>query len=732
MRTYFDVTRTWLLWRGPPNTIARSVFGLCAAGEQLGIAPIVLHPLRATWYRVPRFTASSRVAKVRPWELWKRVHELETVGEPVDIAAGDVVHLLEPPFPAIPRYAAAINRLKRLHPPCHIVPLVHDLCPLEMPECSSRGARRMSRQWVTFLGRYGDRITVGSQAVADSVRRHVPGTPVHAVRLGSRIESSPFTAPTSADDIIRLLQSERGRLAPLTELIIRQGTWILAVGRPEPCANHALILDALEPLWSAGRLELPLVLAGRPSMGAGALRRRVRASPVLRRHVEFLGTVTDEVLWRVYRGAKLTIVPSLYDGSALQVSESLQCGCPCLASHAGGIPEVARGRVEYFDPTSCRELQSLILGVLEDPDRERDLRSRAQGFEAFTWTDTVTDMTGGTAPGPIARRTPPMDVVYTWCDDSDPEFRSTLSRWRTAHGRPEAAGGARFRTHDELRYSLRSLERHAPWVRNVYLVTDGQVPTWLARDNPDIHVVPHRDIFEDRTVLPCFNSLAIETNLHRIPNLSEWFLYLNDDMLLGRDVPRDAFFTSEARPVFFVESYPLPGPRAPWFPGRDEDLMKRCHRHNHRLLREKLAMTLDARDPVHTPQLYRRQVLMQLEQEWRREFELTRSCRFREPRNVKLAVLYPPFASESALVGTPHRLRTLINGSAEYILRTVRDRDIDELDTWLAEIERVRPTFFCVNDAVEDPVVAERLRARYGAMLQRCFPAPSRYERVVA
>jgi hypothetical protein len=28
---------------------------------------------------------------------------------------------------------------------------------------------------------------------------------------------------------------------------------------------------------------------------------------------------------------------------------------------------------------------------------------------------------------------------------------------------------------DELRYSLRSLEKYAPWVRHVYLVTNGQV-----------------------------------------------------------------------------------------------------------------------------------------------------------------------------------------------------------------------------------------------------------------
>ena len=34
---------------------------------------------------------------------------------------------------------------------------------------------------------------------------------------------------------------------------------------------------------------------------------------------------------------------------------------------------------------------------------------------------------------------------------------------------------SRFRDNDELRYSLRSLEQHAPWLRHIYIVTNGQV-----------------------------------------------------------------------------------------------------------------------------------------------------------------------------------------------------------------------------------------------------------------
>ena len=43
----------------------------------------------------------------------------------------------------------------------------------------------------------------------------------------------------------------------------------------------------------------------------------------------------------------------------------------------------------------------------------------------------------------------------------------------------------------ELRYSLRSLEKHAPWVRHVYIVTNGQIPSWLNLDNPRMTLVSH-------------------------------------------------------------------------------------------------------------------------------------------------------------------------------------------------------------------------------------------------
>ena len=136
----------------------------------------------------------------------------------------------------------------------------------------------------------------------------------------------------------------------------------------------------------------------------------------------------------------------------------------------------------------------------------------------------------------------PIDVVYTWVDGDDPEWvakKAAFSGQQVVHA--ESTHDARFRSRDELRYSLRSLDDYAPWVRTVYLVTDAQVPDWLDTTNPRIRVIDHREILPAE-VLPVFNSNAIISRLHHIPGLSEHFIYLNDDVMLGRPVGPESFF----------------------------------------------------------------------------------------------------------------------------------------------------------------------------------------------
>ncbi len=74
----------------------------------------------------------------------------------------------------------------------------------------------------------------------------------------------------------------------------------------------------------------------------------------------------------------------------------------------------------------------------------------------------------------------PVDAVYTWVDGNDPEWAKRKTEAQADISQSGASldetslAECRFLDNEELRFSLRSLARHAPWIRNVYLITDRQ------------------------------------------------------------------------------------------------------------------------------------------------------------------------------------------------------------------------------------------------------------------
>ncbi len=148
----------------------------------------------------------------------------------------------------------------------------------------------------------------------------------------------------------------------------------------------------------------------------------------------------------------------------------------------------------------------------------------------------------------------PVDVVYTWVDGADPQLAAKRNAYLPERDKRSAdsTGAALYRDNDELRYSLRSLARYAPWVRKIWIATDAQVPAWLDTAHPRIRVADHRD-FLPADCLPTFNSRVIEAHLHRIPGLAERYLYCNDDFFLAAPCTPGHFFTPNSLPHIFVD-----------------------------------------------------------------------------------------------------------------------------------------------------------------------------------
>ncbi len=140
---------------------------------------------------------------------------------------------------------------------------------------------------------------------------------------------------------------------------------------------------------------------------------------------------------------------------------------------------------------------------------------------------------------------PPIDIVIAWVDGNDPKLKNKRMQYLDNQQPSDAVSTTRFASDNEVYYNIASILKYVPFCRYIYIVADDQRPEYIdefAQQNicdPDkIKVVDHKTIFVGyEQHLPTFNTRSIETMLWNIPNLSDYFIYMNDDF----------FFNSPAR-----------------------------------------------------------------------------------------------------------------------------------------------------------------------------------------
>jgi hypothetical protein len=317
-----------------------------------------------------------------------------------------------------------------------------------------------------------------------------------------------------------------------------------------------------------------------------------------------------------------------------------------------------------------------------------------------------------------------IDVVYTWVDGTNPKFKEQFrTYWHDALSvPPESISSQRFRNNDELRYSLRSLEAFAPWVDNIYIVTNGDIPHWLDTSHSRISIITHDEIFLDKSYLPTFNSNAIELQLHRIPNLSRQFLYFNDDVFLGRAVSRGDFITKSGGQYIYFQKNLL---RSKTDRGSVQD---RAYAYTQKVINMLWGKKRSRLLPAHAPQLYDKEILIYLENMIPEEFQKTSSHRFRSADDLVLRVLYFFFLIESYKVDEIHETVTLNWGSNDYSFVTLKN-DLWEMWKAFFHIRLSRPRFFCINDDLGDSDSCYLILTSLRLFLHLYLPHPSSFEK---
>lgn len=315
----------------------------------------------------------------------------------------------------------------------------------------------------------------------------------------------------------------------------------------------------------------------------------------------------------------------------------------------------------------------------------------------------------------------PIDIVYTWVNDADPVWAARKNQASRDVGKnstsvtPQRAMlNERFRNRDELLYSLRSIELFAPWVRHIYLVTDNQIPDWLVEDHPKLTIVDHKDIFRDPDMLPCFNSSAIECQLHHIEGLSEHFIYFNDDVMLGQTTQPEDFFLANGQAKFF------PSPQR----ANETDIDDTREEY---LIADANALKLLKRDfgfvmrkiMMHTPHPSRRSVLQELEDKYQAEFDACSHQTFRSKFDLRPIA----FMQHGLAFMTGRAIPDTI--SNRYLALWKPSIGI-QFDNLLKSREKKT---LCINDVGVSCEREEEINEMVSDFLESYFPIPSSFEK---
>lgn len=143
----------------------------------------------------------------------------------------------------------------------------------------------------------------------------------------------------------------------------------------------------------------------------------------------------------------------------------------------------------------------------------------------------------------------PIDIVYLWVNASEPYYiaqkRETARKFGINITKANINKELDF---DELKYSIRSVENFAPWIRNIYILSKTPGPNWLNFSHPRLHYINDDDITPKGQVY--FDSARMIRLFPYIHGLSEYFIFSSDDYFFGNQISYTDFFTSKGIPKY--------------------------------------------------------------------------------------------------------------------------------------------------------------------------------------
>ncbi len=300
-------------------------------------------------------------------------------------------------------YGRLLERARR-EQGVRIAMLFYDLIPLRRPEWCHHSLVDSFGTWLEGVLPSLDALFAISGATARDVdallsgRGPLDARPVRTIPVGTGF-------PASLHAVREAAESVPDHALPVP------GSYVLFVSTIEARKNHALMFQVWRRLaQTVPPDDLPtLVFAGRIGWLVSDLLLQISNTNYCDGKLLIVEDPSDAVLVRLYEGCLFTVLPSLFEGWGLPVTESLASGKPCITANGSALPEAGGGLTRMFDPLDLHDAVRVIGATLADrEDLLRWEQAVRRSFVPVPWTRSADALLAGLA---LEERPVPRDAV---------------------------------------------------------------------------------------------------------------------------------------------------------------------------------------------------------------------------------------------------------------------------------------------------------------------------------
>ena len=251
-----------------------------------------------------------------------------------------------------------------------------DIIPLIYPETFEPSVVVAFKHLLPKVLKNADMIlAISEKSKQDAIKRF--GIEEEKIEVTYMAPNEKFVAlPKQKKQVARTFLKERYGIS---------GQYILFTSALEAKKNVPTLLKSFSLLKNKG-LKHKLVLVGKKGYKHEEIFATINKLGLQKEVIMPGYTPLSPDLVYLYNCADVFVLPSVYEGFGIPVTEAMKCGCPVVASNGGSLPEVAGKAGLIVDANDVNGYADAIEAVINDARlREKMIRRGFENAKRFSW-----------------------------------------------------------------------------------------------------------------------------------------------------------------------------------------------------------------------------------------------------------------------------------------------------------------------------------------------------------